>query len=186
MLGTARLLTFSFRALVLLFLVPILWLTVAEQYNDALVALARTLLPDGLSIKAIGSDILIKHSRLASYLSVDGFTLHYGLILMAVLILAAVGLGAMERLGWLLGMGAGVFFLHVIGVVLLARGVAWASGDAPPESSGTLVFSLFAVFWGLLPAVIGGAWCFVYWLPRAAGSGAGRATAENALDSPSG
>ena len=164
MLGTARLLTFSFRALVLLILLPLLWITVADRYNQALVAAARLLLPTGLSLNAIGSHILIEHSPQVAPVSIQGFTLHYGLILLAVLVLAAVGIGAAARIGWLLGMGAGAFLLHVVGVALLARGVAWAAADAP--SGGTLVFSLFAVFWGLLPAVIGGAWSFMYWLPR--------------------
>ena len=169
MLGTSRLLTFSFRALVLLLLIPMLWIIVADRYNDALVAMAAKLVPDGLALRSLGGYILIDHPRLGAPVSIEGFTLHYGLVLLAVLILAAVGIGALARVGWLLGMGVAVFVLHVIGVALLVRGVAWASGSATVESSGTLVFSLFAVFWGLLPAIIGGAWCFLYWLPRASG-----------------
>ena len=167
MLGTARLLTFSFRALVLLLLVPIVWLTVAERYNDMLVALSRGLLPGNLSLDSAGGHILIQYSSAAPPISIDGFTLHYGLVLLTVLVLAAVGLGVIERLGWLLAMGVGVFVLHVVGVGLLARGVAWAAGSNSPESSSTVVFSIFAVLWGLLPAIIGGAWAFAYWLPRA-------------------
>ena len=181
MLGTASLLTFSFRALVLLILVPMLWTTVAGRYNDALVALAQVSLPEELSLSAIGTHILIEHPRLGSPVSIDGFTLHYGLVLMVVLVLAAVGIGALARVGWLLGMGAGVFALHVVGVGLLARGVAWASASASVESSGTLVFSLFAVFWGLLPAVIGGAWSFMYWLPRASGRAGSASTSGHGL-----
>ena len=167
MLGTSRLLTFAFRALVLLLLIPILWISVAERYNEALVALAAVLLPDGLSLDALGSHILIEDVRLAKPVSIEGFTLHYGLVLLAVLVLAAVGVSPKARVGWLVGMGAGVFVLHIVGVALLARGVAWASVSDSAESSGDLVFSLFAIFWGLLPALIGGAWAFLYWLPRA-------------------
>jgi hypothetical protein len=168
LLGTARLLTFSVRALILLLLISMLWISLAERYNQALVAVAQALLPDGLSLKALGSHILIDYSEQAAPVSVDGLTLHYGLILLAVLVLAAVGIGVLPRVGWLLAMGAGAFLLHVIGVAMLARGVAWAAGDASAGRSGALVFSLFAVLWGLLPAVFGGAWCFMYWLPRAA------------------
>ena len=144
-----------------------LWLTVADRYNEALVALAGTLLPGDLLLNAVGSHILIEHARSSSPISIDGFTLHYGLILLATLVLAAVGIGFVARMGWLLGMGAGVFLIHVIGVALLARGVGWAAAGGSAESSGTLVFSLFVVFWGLTPAAIGAAWCFMYWLPRA-------------------
>ena len=168
MLGTARLLAFSFRALVLLVLVPMLWISVAERYNTGLVALAGPLVPDGLSLEALGSHILIEAPRLASPVSVDGLTLHYGLILLMVLVLAAVGISTTARVGWLLGMGAGAFVLHVVGVALLAGGVAWAAAAPASDSPSTLVFSLFAVFWGLVPAAVGAAWCFIYWLPRVA------------------
>lgn len=139
MLGTSRLLTFAFRALVLLLLIPILWRGVAERYNEALVAVAGVLLPDGLSLDALGSHILIEDVRLAKPVSIEGFTLHYGLVLLAVLVLAAVGVSTTARVGWLVGMGLGVFVLHTIGVALLARGVAWASVSDSSESSGDLV-----------------------------------------------
>lgn len=170
MLGTARLLTFAFRALVLLLLISVLWISMAHRYNEALVSLAGYLLPDTLSVKAVGSHIVIEAAALEAPVSIDGLTLHYGLVLMGVLVLAAVGIGTVQRMGWLLVLGAGAFFVHVVGVVLLARGVAWASGSASPEQSGRLVFSLFAVFWGLLPAVVAGLWCFLYWLPRISGA----------------
>ena len=159
MLGTPRLLTFAFRALVLVLLISMLWIGVAARYNEALVSLAGVLLPDGLSVKALGSHIVIEETG-ARPVSIDGLTLHYGLVLMAVLVLAAVGIGLVPRIGWLVAMCAGAFLMHVVGVALLARGVAWASGPASPEDSGRLVFSLFAAFWGLLPALIGGAWCY--------------------------
>jgi len=165
-LGTGKLLSFSFRALVLLILLPLVWITVADRYNQALVALARLVLPTDISVSAVGSHLLIDHSRITPSVSIEGYTLHYGLILLAVLVLAAVGIGVVPRIVWLLGLAAGAFLTHVIGLVLLAQGVVWASGSASVESSGTMVFSLFAVFWGLLPPVVGGAWCFMYWLPR--------------------
>ena len=166
MLGTGKLLSFSFRALVLLVLLPLLWITVADRYNQALVALARPVLPADISVRAVDSYLLIDHSRLTTSVSIEGYTLHYGLILLAVLVLAAVGIEVVPRLVWLLGLAVGAFLTHVIGLVLLAQGVVWASGSASVESSGTMVFSLFAVFWGLLPPLVGGAWCFMYWLPR--------------------
>ena len=166
MLGKSNLLAFSFRALVLLLLVPLLWLTVARQYNEALVVLAQRLLPDGLALSALGTHIMIDYSEAARPFSVDGFTLHYGLILMTVLILASVGLDLLPRIGWLLAFAAGGFALHVVGVALLARGVAWSSADSSAGGSVSLVLRLFAIFWGLVPAVAGGAWALLYWLPR--------------------
>ena len=56
--------------------------------------------------------------------------------------------------------------MHVIGVALIARGLTWASVADSPDDSRRLVLSAFAVFWGLIPALIGGLWCFIYWMPR--------------------
>ena len=183
MLGTPRLLTFAFRALVLVLLISMLWIGVAARYNEALVSLAGVLLPDGLSVKALGSHIVIEETG-ARPVSIDGLTLHYGLVLMAVLVLAAVGIGLVPRIGWLVAMCAGAFLMHVVGVALLARGVAWASGPASPEDSGRLVFSLFAAFWGLLPALIGGAWCYLYWIPRVSRGLAAPQRAQDAFAAP--
>ena len=167
MLGTARLLTFLFRALVLLIAVSILWVNVAEQYNGVLVSLADRLLPDEISVRALGSHLVFRELELGSSVSIDGLTLHYGLILLVVLVLASVGLGVISRAKWLLILGAGSLALHVVGVALLGRGLAWAASARSPEGAGEIVYSLFAVFWGLLPAVIGGLWCYMYWIPRA-------------------
>ncbi len=166
MLGTARLLTFAFRAFVLLLLISLLWATIAKPYNQALVSVAGPLLSDKISVKVLGKHIVIAGSESSSPVSIDGYTLHFGLILMVVLVLAAVGIGAVPRISWLLALAMGVFLLHVVGVALLARGVAWISDASSSENSGRLVFSMFAVFWGVLPVAIGGTWCFLYWIPR--------------------
>ena len=166
MLGTARLLTFSLRALALLLIISIVWLSVASKYNEVLVSLAAPLLPDGVSTKALGDHIVFQGTGFASAVSINGLTLHFGLVLMTVLVLAAVGISPIARLGWLLTLVAGALLAHVAGVALLARGLVWAADAASPEGTQKLVFNLFAVFWGLLPAVVGGAWCLAYWRPR--------------------
>ena len=111
---------------------------------------------DKISVKVLGKHIVIAGSESSSPVSIDGYTLHFGLILMVVLVLAAVGIGAVPRISWLLALAMGVFLLHVVGVALLARGVAWISDASSSENSGRLVFSMFAVFWGVLPVAIGG------------------------------
>jgi hypothetical protein len=167
LLGTPRLFIFCFRALVLILLLSMLWMSMAKRYNQAVTSLARPMLPDGVSVRVLGSRILVANQSIAEPLSVDGLTLHSGLVLLTVLVLAAVGIGVWPRIGWLLAMVCGAFGLHVLGVALLARGVAWAASTAAPAQSARLVFSLFAIFWGLVPAVIGGLWCYLYWRPRA-------------------
>lgn len=167
MLGTTRLVTFALRAMVLLAVMAIVWPAVAGGYNGVLVVLARNLLPGDVSVQAIGQLIVFDGDRVGSVVPFQSYALHYGLVLMGVLILAAVGLGFVPRLKWLLGLGSAVFALHVIAVALLGWGLAWAFGSGGSAASGDLVFSVYAVFWGLVPAVIGGWWCLAYWLPRA-------------------
>ena len=182
MLGTARLLTFAFRALVLLLLISVLWVSVAGPYNRALVSVADPLLPAGISARASGSHIIFENAGFASPVSIDGFTLHYGLVLMSVVVLAAVGIGIVPRLGWLAALGAGAFLAHVVGVVLLARGLAWASGTTSPAGSGQVVFSLFTVLWGLLPAAVAGVWCLTYWMPKVSRVSGGAPRGRDASD----
>jgi hypothetical protein len=166
MLGHGRLLTFCFRALVLLLLVAMLWIGLAEPYNKALVAVARPVAPDGVAMRALGTDIMLEHPLFAQPVSVRGLTLHFGLVLMVVLVLAAVDVRPLARVGWLVTFVAGLFVAHTVAVMLLPYGYVWAArGDSPPWA-GTLVSSLYAVYWGLLPALAAGAWCLWYWLPR--------------------
>lgn len=120
MLGTSRLLTFSFRVLVLVLLLPLLWLGVAERYNEALTAAAEALLPAKFSLRVVGPHIIFSHPTHAS-ISIEGFTLHYGFILLSALILGAVGIGLAQRIGWLLGLGVGTYLLHVVGVHRFGR-----------------------------------------------------------------
>ena len=166
-LGLPRLLTFAFRALVLLLLISLAWASVATSYNEAVVRSAVPLVPSEVSLKALGSHFVIDAPGMAQ-VSMDGLTLHFGLVLMAVLVLAAVGLGVRSRLLWLAAMGGTAFILHIAGVALFAWGMYWVGGSASPDSAGRLLMSLFAVFWALIPAVLGAAWCFLYWVPRAA------------------
>jgi len=165
-LGTAKLLTFAFRALVLLLLISILWANVADTYNEAVVKLAGPFFPTDTTIIVLGALLRFNDPQLGTPITIDALTLHFGLILMIVLVLSVVGLGIVARLVWLAILTTGAFLVHVIGVAMLARGLVWASNASSPESSGDLVFSLFAVFWGLIPPAVGGVWCLMYWLPK--------------------
>jgi hypothetical protein len=165
-LPSGKLLSFAFRALILVMLVPLLWLTVAERYNTALVALAKNLVGDTPSLSVLGTRILIEYNTAALPFSLDSLTLHSGLVLLSVLVLASVGVGTLLRIGWLIAFAAGAYILHVTGLALLTRGIVWASSGDDVEESALLVLKVFAIFWGLIPALVGGAWAFGYWLPR--------------------
>jgi hypothetical protein len=165
-LGTSRLLTFAFRALIILLIIAILWVSVAESYNQALVALAGPLLPGDTTVHELGVYLVFEHSSFNTGVSIDGLTLHFGLVLVSVLVLAAVGISIGPRIGWLAAFVIGAFFVHVAGVAMLGRGLVWAAGADSPAESTRFVLSLFAVFWGLIPPAAGGVWCFAYWLPK--------------------
>jgi hypothetical protein len=175
MLGHGRLLTFCFRALVLLLLIAMLWIGLAEPYNGALVAVARPAAPDGLAMRALGTDIMLEHALFAQPVSVRGLTLHFGLVLMVVLVMAAVDVPPLPRASWLVTFVAGLFVAHAVAVMLLPYGYVWAAKGDSPAWAGTLVSSLYAVYWGLLPALAAGAWCLWYWLPRVRRSATGTA-----------
>ncbi len=163
MLRTPDLLTFAFRAAVLLLLAPLVWLPVAARYNEMLVVTARWL-AGGAELDSAGRHILVTVDGRPGPLAVDGLVLHYGPVLLAVLVLAAVGIGAAARAAWIAGLGTGSVALHVFGLAALAQGMAWAASSGASESA---VLRLFAALWGLLPAAAGVAWCLLYWLPRA-------------------
>lgn len=166
MLLDSKLLSFAFRALILVMLIPLLWLTVAERYNTALVAVAKNLVGDTPSLFVLGTSIMIEYSPAALPFSLDSLTFHSGLVLLSVLVLASVGVEILARIGWLIAFIFGSYILHVVGLALLTRGIVWSSGGSDVEESTRLVLKLFAIFWGLIPALVGGAWAFGYWLPR--------------------
>ena len=163
MLGTHSLLTFAFRAAVLLLLAPLAWLALAARYNELLVVLTGPLAPAG-SLDSAGRYILVTAGGLPAPLAVDGFTLHSGMMLLAVLVLAAVRIGVAARTTWLAGLAAGCVTLHVLGLAALALALARSTTGGVSEAT---VLRLFAALWGLLPAAAGAAWYLLYWLPRA-------------------
>ena len=65
MLGTARLLTFAFRSVVLLLLLSLMWIVVAEQYDKAIVSVADPILPAGASATAIGARLVFEGPNVA-------------------------------------------------------------------------------------------------------------------------
>jgi hypothetical protein len=182
--GTARLLTFSVRALALLLLISILWLYAAKAYNGLLTAFAKPFLPDGLSIKVLGTGIYFQAADSTYPVAIDGLTLHYGLILLAVIVLAAVGISILPRIGWLVTLSLGTFLTHIAGVALLAHGVSWVASSEFPDESSRIMFSLFAASWGLLPALAGGIWCVMYWIPAVSRGAAPLPSKPEAVDAP--
>lgn len=160
MLGERRILLFGLRSLVALLTVAMLWFSVAEHYNALLAILGQYFVPDGITVRTMGQTIFFDNESTAVPAALDGLTLHYGLVLNLVLAFSVVGISVQARLVSVLALTVISIALNVIGIALIALAVG------STIDSG-LVFGSFAVAWGLLPALIGGAWCLLYWVPRA-------------------
>lgn len=161
----SRLPVFGLRALALLLAVAMLWPLAAGPYNAALAAAAGLLAPQDVTVDAAGPLLRLEYG--AAALQIKAMALHSGAVLAGVVVLSAAGVGLRARLMWLAGLMAVVLATHVLGMTLLAYGMAWKAGGATDESRAGLLLGAFASLWGLLPAVIAGAWCYAYWLPRA-------------------
>ncbi len=170
MLSTSRLLTFALRALALLFILSGLWLLVMPSYNRVLASVASAFASNGHSIKAFGSHILLDAPGVASSVTIDALTLEWGMILLSVLVLSAVGIGLTQRLRWLAIFLALSLVTQIVGLVLMSYAMGWSSGTDSADFLGRSTFGAFAVLTGLLPAIIGGVWCFAVWLPGASNS----------------
>ena len=166
MLSTSRLLTFAIRGLVLLLILSGLWLLVMPVYNRFLASVASAFVPSGHSVKAVGSHILLQWPGGRSPITIDGLTLEWGLVLLIVLVLSAVGIGLTQRLRWLATFLALSLVTQISGLVFMSYAMGWVFGTDSAEFLGRSTFGAFAVLTGLLPAIIGGVWCFAVWLPR--------------------
>ncbi len=73
--------------------------------------------------------------------------------------------GLVRTVTWLVGT-AGLFLLARMVVLSL---LVWGLRAAFQVEEGVVTvgqtMTAFAIFWALLPAVVGGAWCYRYWLP---------------------
>ena len=165
--GERSLLTFAVRALLVLVAVSLVWVALAGPYNRLLVGVTSPVAPDSMTIRVFDSDLLFLQPGSAPPVTLRGLTLHWGLVLVTTLVLAATGLSVKGRLVSLAALLAAVFLTHLVAVALLPRGYAWVAGPGSPSWSGTLVEGLYAVYWGLGPALIAGVWALRYWRPTA-------------------
>ena len=53
----------------------------------------------------------------------------------------------------------------------IPRGLESAFQEEESEAAVGRIMTTFAISWALLPAVVGGAWCYRYWLPALRGPG---------------
>lgn len=158
------------RTLAVVVIAASLWPFAADAYDALVVRLAGGFLPADIVARAgegrIYLDILGVEEGVG--LSVHGYLLHFGLILAAALVGTTPGMSVVRSVAWTAG-GLTLFLgIHVVGVALFVWGVHAATREDGGVTIGQ-VMAGFAVFWALLPAVLGGAWCYWRRLPALKG-----------------
>ncbi|MSQ22798.1 MAG: hypothetical protein EXR53_05795 [Dehalococcoidia bacterium] len=143
-----------------------LWPFAADRYNALVVRLAGGFLPTDIAARAGEGRIYLDFlaAEKGAGLGLHGYVLHFGLILVAALVVTTPGLGLVRAVAWTAGVLGLFLAIHVVGVALFVWGIHAATQEDGGVTIGQ-VMTAFAVFWALLPAVIGGAWCYWRWLP---------------------
>ncbi len=177
------------RALMVVVIAAAVWPFLADAYDGLVAGAAGAFAPEEIELRAANGWVCLDFLSEASGtgLNVHGFVLHFGLILALALVAATPSFNLAKLTLGLVGT-AGLFLaLHVVGLLLFVWGIWWAiQGEGLGVTTGGIM-AAFAIFWALLPAVIGGAWCYQYWLPALKSPGEKATEAdEPALKSRSG
>ncbi len=154
------------RTLAVVVIAASLWPFAADAYDGLVVRLAGGFLPADIMARAGEGRIYVDFlgGEKGVGLGIHGFVLHFGLILVAALAVTTPGLGLVRAVAWVAGVLGLFFAVHVAGVALFVWGIHTATQEDGGVTVGQ-VMTAFAVFWALLPAVLGGAWCYWRWLP---------------------
>ncbi len=136
-------------------------------YNGLVASSADAFSPGGISVTAANGwfhlDFL--DGVVGTGLNLHGFMLHFGLILVLALMAATPRMSLVRLAAWLAGAVGLFLVIHMAGLSLLVWSLWWAFQDNTSIMDTGQVFAAFAIFWALVPAIIGGAWCYRYWLP---------------------
>ncbi len=154
----------ALNALVVVVIAASLWPYIADTYNDLVASGANMIAPAEATVSAAYGRIHMDMT-MGSSTTVHGYVLHFGLILVTALVAATPGL-SITRIVILLPAAVSLFILlHIAGVALFAWGMSTAVVDGSDVITVGRAFTAFAIFWGLVPALIAGAWCYRYWRP---------------------
>ena len=161
------------RALAVVVIAASVWPFLDNPYNGFVARMIGGLAPEEIGVRAAYGRFYLDFLSEASGtgLNIHGFVLHFGPILVLALIAATPSLGLIRLAVSLAGAAALFVVLHVVGLLLFVWGLWWALQDDGAGVTTGGVMAAFAIFWALLPAVIGGAWCYRYWLPFFRSSG---------------
>lgn len=162
--GRSDLLRRAFWAMGILLLLAVAWLGVAREYNYAVAGLASALVGDWVSITTAGSHLLVDGVVGGGPVSVAGFAMQWGSLLLAAVIVVTPMLSYRQRSVWLFVTVASSFLLQVAGAAALAVGLAWSTRVGSPLLD-RFVMSAYVVFWGVGPMALAGIWCLTFWRP---------------------
>jgi len=130
--GRRNLLIIAVRALAALIAVSLVWVALAEFYNEFLVGVSAPISPNGTETRVFDSDIVFLQTGLSSSVTVRGLTPHWRLVLNTTLVLSVSGITLLARSASLPGLGALVIFTHVLAVGLLPHGYLWVADPGSP------------------------------------------------------
>jgi len=160
---------FFLKTIILLIVLGICWYFIAPVYDRVLTAVSGLLINGQAVLKANDSIYFYKPNGLLAG-GVYALSLHYGLVLVIVLIAATPGMKLVRRLQATGIAVAGIFLLNVISIVLFAQRALSGAADA---GTGSPVIVLFAVLGSdLFPVVIWAGLSYRYFLvPKAPATG---------------
>ena len=160
-----------FWASAVLLLLSTAWLGVARDYNEAVAGFASALAGDAARISAVGTHLLIDWPvgppGDGAPISLSGFTMQWGVLLLASMIAVTSSLSLRSRIGWLLATVVLAFLLHSVGAVAL--GLVWSAEATSPLIS-RFALGAFVAFWGVGPIILAGIWCLAFWMPEGLGT----------------
>ena len=167
--GNGRIAIAFGKAAMLLILLSLAWRFVAPGYDQLMAATATQVSPKGISISSSDKSIRVQYQlpQMAVPAAVEGhgFTLHWGLILVATVVLMTPGMSARRRLTMLV-LAIGLFFaMHILTLVSMAWVIKWALEGTPLPFEVSYMLPAFSISWTLFPALLAGVWCFLYWRP---------------------
>ena len=140
------------------------WYRLGPFYDAWLASAATALLPADLWLEDSRRTLVIVYQGDAQPYrqAIDTLVLHSGV----VIVLALVASTPNRSWRWLTAAGlavtVGFFSLHVVALTIF--GLALRASVSGGLLAGDALIG-FAIFWGLTPVVLGGAWAYWFWLP---------------------